>query len=93
MEINKQETHAYELDFPIGNHEIVIYRRYEFFYILNDVFIGILFVVGSILFLWEATTLTGIWLFIIGSALFLVRPTLQFSKKIHLKQINQKKSD
>lgn len=85
-----KNTKVYELDIPIGKHEIIINRRYEFYYNLNDVFIALLFLVGSILFLWESSHTIGTWLFIIASALFLIRPIIQFSKKIHLKRIKQK---
>ncbi|MBP3950275.1 YrhK family protein [Bacillus suaedae] len=78
-----------EIDIPLGKNEtIVIKKRYEFFYHLNDVIIALLFLVGSIFFLSSETKEQGIWLFIIGSALFVIRPFIQFLKMFHLKRRN-----
>lgn len=71
----------------IGQHEVIINERYEFFYNLNDVFIALCFLIGSILFLWKSTEPVAIWFFIIGSALFLIRPMVRFIKRFHLKKI------
>lgn len=79
------------IDLYLGNHEIIINERYEFFYNLNDVFIALLFLVGSIFFLWSSLEIYGVWMFIIGSALFLIRPLIQFTKKIHLRKIKERK--
>ncbi|WP_227935359.1 YrhK family protein [Alkalihalobacillus deserti] len=76
-----------DIDIFIGKHEILIKKRYEFLSILNDVFIAVLFLIGSILFLWSSTEKTGIWLFIIASVFFLIRPLLQFIKEIHISKI------
>ncbi|MGY0693947.1 YrhK family protein [Virgibacillus sp. FSP13] len=79
------------IDVDIGQHEVIINERYEFFYNLNDVFIALLFLLGSILFLWSSTETYAIWMFIIGSALFLIRPLIQFTKRFHLKRIQNYK--
>ncbi|GAB3674923.1 hypothetical protein GCM10027591_17600 [Zhihengliuella somnathii] len=76
-----------DLAFHIGRDEIVIRNRYETLSIVNDTLIGLLFVVGSILFLWESTTLAATWLFIIGSVEFLLRPVIRLTRRIHLKRI------
>ncbi|WP_405217851.1 YrhK family protein [Agrococcus sp. Ld7] len=70
----------------IGREELVIRNRYEALSIANDVLIGILFLVGSILFLWESTTDLATWLFIIGSAEFLLRPVIRLARRTHLKR-------
>lgn len=75
-----------DLAMRIGSDEIVIRDRYEALSIANDVLIGILFLVGSILFLWESTATVATWLFIVGSAEFLLRPVIRLARRTHLKR-------
>ncbi|WP_139822729.1 YrhK family protein [Tuberibacillus sp. Marseille-P3662] len=82
-----------EIDIYFGHHEIVIKKRYEFFYNLNDIMIAVWFLVGSIFFFWSATKDPGIWLFVLGSAQLLIRPFIRIIRKIHLKQVNPSSSD
>lgn len=77
-----------EIDIHFGNHEIVIRTRYEFFYNLNDILIGIWFLIGSILFFWTTTKDAGIWLFVLGSAQLLIRPLIRIIRKVHLKKVS-----
>ncbi|WP_222599455.1 YrhK family protein [Aquibacillus kalidii] len=91
MDKFKIDNYPNHIDLQIGQHEIIINERYEFFYNLNDVFIALCFLVGSILFLWNSLEVYAIWLFIIGSALFLIRPLLQFTRRFHLKKVQTKK--
>ncbi|WLR51850.1 YrhK family protein [Bacillus tianshenii] len=81
-----------ELDIPIGKQEfLVITRRYEVLYNLNDILIGLMFLVGSVFFFWEATKHAGIWLFVLGSLLLLIRPLIRIKRKMHLEKIRQKR--
>ncbi|GGJ87128.1 hypothetical protein GCM10007063_07000 [Lentibacillus kapialis] len=77
-----------EIDLHFGEHEIVIKKRYEFFYNLNDILIAIWFIVGSIFFFWTVTTEAGTWLFLIGSIELLVRPFIRIGQKVHLEKVN-----
>ncbi|SHF09431.1 YrhK-like protein [Loktanella atrilutea] len=45
------------------------------------------FVVGSIFFFWSTTETVALWLFLVGSILFAVKPTLKLSREIHLARI------
>ncbi len=76
-----------DLTLTIGHDELVIRRRYETASIANDVLIGLLFLVGSILFFSEATVVAGTWLFVTGSVLMLIRPTIRLTRRIHLTQL------
>lgn len=71
----------------IGDHELVIRRRYELASILNDLMIGVWFLVGSFLFLSPTTTHSGTWLFILGSAQLLIRPLIRLTRQVHLRRI------
>ena len=78
-----------EIDRPltitIGQEQLVVRRRYEVLSILNDFFIAIWFLVGSVFFLFPDLETIGVWLFIVGSFQFLIRPSLRLAAHIHLK--------
>jgi hypothetical protein len=59
----------------IGHEQLVIRRRYEMISIINDFFIAIWFLLGSVFFLYPSLEKVAIWLFIIGSVQFFIRPT------------------
>lgn len=72
----------------VGHDELVIRGRYETLSIANDILIGVIFLVGSFLFLSESTTVTGTWLFVGGSGFMLVRPLIRLVRRIHLRKID-----
>lgn len=71
----------------LGHEELIIRRRYELISIGNDFFIAIWFLAGSILFLFPEDEKAAIWLFIIGSLQFLIRPTIRLISHIHIQRI------
>ncbi len=73
-----------DLAIHIGHDELVIRRRYETASIANDVVTGLLFLVGSCLFFSESTTVAATWLFVVGSVLMLIRPTIRLARRVHL---------
>lgn len=75
------------LVFTMGREELVIRRRYEVLSTLNDILIGLWFLVGSILFFSEETTYAGTWLFVLGSVELLVRPGIRLARRVHLQRI------
>ncbi|MDF0752489.1 YrhK family protein [Marinobacter sp. 71-i] len=75
------------LTLRLGHEELIIRRRYEVLSIINDFLIAIWFLVGSILFLFPEYEKAAIWLFIIGSFQFLVRPTIRLVGHIHMQRI------
>jgi hypothetical protein len=75
------------ITFTIGHEQLQVRRRYEVVSILNDFLIAIWFLIGSILFLYPVYENTAVWLFIIGSFQFLLRPTLRLASHIHLQRI------
>ncbi len=85
---NQQQDRDPDLYIPLGKHEIIINRRYEFLYYLNDFLISVGFLTGSILFLYEELKIYGTWLFIFGSIQLLIRPLIRLSRKIHLTRVN-----
>lgn len=81
-------THDSPLIIHIGHDELVIRQRYETLSIVNDVVTALMFVIGSILFFKESTTYAATWLFTIGSVLFLVRPLIRLTRRVHLRRIH-----
>ncbi|PCM43765.1 YrhK family protein [Marinobacter sp. ANT_B65] len=75
------------LTFKLGHEELIIRRRYEVISIINDFFIAIWFLFGSILFLYPEYERVAVWMFIIGSFQFLIRPTVRLISHIHVKRI------
>lgn len=87
MDSSNHKNPSPELDIYWGKHEIIIGQRYEFFYTLNDIFIALWFIIGSILFFTESTVTIGTWLFLIGSIQLLIRPIIRIVRNIHLKRL------
>ncbi|MCZ4580378.1 YrhK family protein [Gordonia amicalis] len=76
-----------DLTVTIGREELVVRQRWETASIANDALIAIWFVIGSILFFWEDTTLTATWFFLVGSIQFLARPVIRLRRRIHLRRL------
>ncbi|WP_447895074.1 YrhK family protein [Vreelandella sp. GE22] len=72
----------------IGQRELVVHQRYEVLSIVNDVLIGIWFVIGSFCFFYEGAVQTvGVWLFLIGSVQLLLRPLIRLHRYIYFKRL------
>lgn len=57
---------------------------YKALYQLNDIALGLIFLIGSILFFSETTVIMGTVLFVIGSVQMTIRPLIAFSHDLHL---------
>ena len=80
-------TNSRKKVFDIGSEEVVIQRRYKFFGALNDLFIAIWFLSGSIMFFFDSLMTGGTWLFVVGSLQLLMRPAITVAELIHVKKI------
>lgn len=79
-----------DVTLTLGREELRIRGIYETLSITNDFMAGVLFVVGSILFFWESTTITATWFFLVGSVLFVARPAIRLVRRIHLGRISDR---
>lgn len=70
----------------LGHEELVVRQRYETLSIVNDVLIGLWFLVGSFLFFSDSTVTAGTWLFVIGSVEMLIRPVIRLARRVHLQR-------
>ena len=73
-----------------SEHHRNVYAIYELLYTLADFSAAALFLAGSILFFDESTVNVATWLFVFGSALFCIKPTLRLTREIHLWRIGNK---
>ncbi|GLZ50304.1 hypothetical protein Acsp06_64890 [Actinomycetospora sp. NBRC 106375] len=79
--------HLPPLVYKVGHEELVVRRRYEVLSIVNDILIGLWFLIGSILFFSAETTYVGTWFFVVGSVELLIRPVIRFSRRVHLQRV------
>lgn len=79
------------IDVEVGHHKILIGKRYGLIYTLNDIFIAVWFIIGSICFFNESTKTIGVWLFLLGSIELLIRPVIRIIRNSHLKRISNKR--
>lgn len=61
-----------------------IYAAYELAYTIVDFCAALSFLVGSILFFWQEWETQAIWLFVIGSVLFMTKPAIRFAREVKL---------
>lgn len=69
---------------------ININRLYQLLHLLVDFSAAILFLVGSVLFLYPNLIEPGTWMFIVGSLFFSMKPTIKLCKFFHLRRILKK---
>lgn len=62
-------------------------RHYELARTLVEFLAAIAFIAGSILFFYSALVIAGTWLFLIGSILFAVRPSIRLLLELHLARL------
>ncbi|WP_435201583.1 YrhK family protein [Janibacter sp. GS2] len=85
--MTRDDAGSHQLTLTIGREELRIRGVYETLSIVNDFLAGVLFLVGSILFFWESTMVTATWLFVLGSVLFVGRPTIRLTRRVHLARV------
>ncbi|WP_375688808.1 YrhK family protein [Pseudooceanicola sp. LIPI14-2-Ac024] len=61
-----------------------LWARYEIAYTLVDFGAAFTFIAGSIMFFSEAWQTVGTWMFLVGSFLFALKPTIRLAREIKL---------
>lgn len=79
------------IDIIFGHYELEISRIYQMLYQINDIIIGIIFLIGSFFFFSDTLTYYGTWLFVAGSLLMLVRPFIALTHHIHVSRVYKQK--
>ncbi|ORE93430.1 YrhK family protein [Acuticoccus yangtzensis] len=73
------EPHSNE---GLSHRERRAYAAFEIAYTLVDFGAALCFVVGSVLFFWEATMVAGTWAFLVGSVLFAAKPSIRLAREL-----------
>lgn len=70
-------------------HPLVEKLRQTFFWwhLIADFAAGLCFVVGSVFFFYDSLLYAGTWLFLIGSLLFVAKPTIRLAHEIRRKRL------
>jgi len=66
-----------------------VYALYEMAHTLVDLGAALCFIVGSFFFFSDELQYAGTWLFVIGSFLFAVKPTLRFARELKLLRLGR----
>lgn len=61
-----------------------VYAYFEIAHTLVDFTAAICFLIGSILFFWPEYETPAVWLFVVGSACFALKPTLRLIREVKL---------
>ena len=61
-----------------------VYAAFELAHTCVDFGAAFFFIVGSVFFFYESLMTAGTWMFLIGSILFAVKPTLRLAREIKL---------
>lgn len=78
------------LDVQMGTYEVSFSKKYRFIALMNDFTLGLEFLIGSVLFLFESTQTAGTILFILGSAQLLARPVIKIMHAFYFSRITDK---
>lgn len=68
-------------------HTRRVYAAYELARTIVDFIAAFSFLAGSILFFWKAYQTPAIWLFVLGSVCFCLKPTLRLMREFRLLSI------
>ncbi len=69
-----------------------IYAITEVAYTAVDFGAAMCFLVGSVMFFWDSLYTAAVWLFVVGSFLFAVKPTIKFGREVKLAAMGDEKS-
>ncbi len=75
--------------FDASSRHRQVYSAYEIAYTSVDWLAAVLFVIGSIMFLYDDLMHAGTWLFIIGSMCFALRPSIRLARELHLARLGE----
>jgi ABC-type multidrug transport system fused ATPase/permease subunit len=81
------------LQIYLGRRKMIISNRYQVIYYLNNILQGLLYVIGSLLFLFEFNKTVAISFFLAGSILMVSRSFIQIIRDIHLKKLDDETGD
>ncbi|WP_411843328.1 YrhK family protein [Salinicoccus sp. HZC-1] len=84
----KRDKNYFEFD--IGGFGVFFNKRYHLLSTINDLSLGLWFVIGSVLFLFHQTQTIGTIFFILGSVQLLGRPILKLLHGFFIRKESEK---
>jgi hypothetical protein len=82
-----------DVHIEIGAYEMIIEKRYRVVSFINDLLLGVLYFIGSILFLTDVSQAVSISFFLAGSIMMIIRAGLNILKDLHVKKITGTKRE
>jgi hypothetical protein len=79
---NDEDVHI-----QVGKYKMIVEKRYNVLSWLNDFFLGVLYFIGSILYLTDVDQRIAISFFLAGSVLMIARSVLNILKDLHIRSI------
>jgi hypothetical protein len=90
LKMKAEKLDDYSLQIHLSKKKkMVIQNRYRILGYLNDSFLGILYLIGSILFLMDTERVIAITFFLAGSILMILRAVIHIARDIHLKRFTK----
>jgi len=71
----------------LSPRHVEIFWRYQVVRTAVDFGAASCFVLGSVFFFYKSMTLAADWLFLVGSILFAVKPTIDMTRSVHLRRL------
>ncbi|WP_456278944.1 YrhK family protein [Bacillus sp. AK128] len=84
---NRTTLDEQTIQIQLRKKKMIIKNRYQLFYYLNNIFQGLLYMVGSILFLIKINRVIAISFFLAGSILMVTRSVIHIIRDIHLMRL------
>lgn len=82
-----------DVHIEIGDYEMIIEKRYRVVSFINDLLLGVLYFIGSILFLTNVSQAVSISFFLAGSIMMIIRAGLNILKDLHVNKITGTKRE
>lgn len=82
-----------DVHIEISAYEMIIEKRYRVVSFINDLLLGVLYFIGSILFLTDVSQAVSISFFLAGSIMMIIRAGLNILKDLHVKKITGTKRE
>jgi hypothetical protein len=71
----------------LSPRHLEVYWRYQVVRTAVDFGAALCFVIGSVFFFYASMTRAADWLFLVGSLLFAVKPTIDLVRSVHLRRL------
>jgi hypothetical protein len=81
-----------DVQIEMGKYQMIIEHRYQVLSFFNDLLLGVLYLIGSILFLTDVSKVVSISFFLAGSIMMIIRAGLNILKDLHVRKVTKNKN-